>query len=178
MKRYLISITIAALSLVQVHAQTVKWTVSSEQAGEDLFKVIVKGQVAEGMHIYDSADYLFGATPTRITVSGENIEPVGELRIVSKVDKAYDDILDTELGTMSGLVVFEQDVKLKERPAQAHVEISWLACTETDCSGIEDAAFDISIGSRLMYYLGLAAGIATAIAGMLLGWYISKKRKK
>lgn len=178
MKRYILAIAVTVLSAGLACAQTVSWEVSSKQVDGNLFKIVIKGEVTEGLHIYDTDDYAYGATPTEIVVSGEKIELVEALKIVSDVKKEYDDILGFDLGTMDGKVEFERTIRLLERPADVKVSIHWQACSEDGCNRAEDKEFEITVGGEGTHLAGVLTGIIVVLLALGISVMIGKKKRK
>lgn len=158
----------------------VNWSASAAHVDGSLWRVTVTGDVAPGYHIYDTAEYEYGANPTIITIDGgKSAQVSGDLQIISTVDKEYDEILGFELGTISGKAEFSQDVVLKGKSADLEVYVEWMACTDTECTPLDDTTITVHIEkepseSSSATFVGIGAGVVIFAALLLL----FKRRKK
>ncbi|MCQ2148662.1 MAG: LPXTG cell wall anchor domain-containing protein [Bacteroidales bacterium] len=158
----------------------VNWSASATHVDGSLWRVTVTGDVAPGYHIYDTAEYEYGANPTIITIDGGKAAKVsGDLQVISTVDKEYDEILGFELGTISGKAEFSQDVVLRGKSADLEVYVEWMACTETECTPLDDITLTVHIeketgSSSGGSFIGIGSGVLV-IAALLL---IFKRRRK
>lgn len=147
MKKMLNIILAAVLSTAIAGAQ-VSWTATSEKTGDDTYRVIVKGSIEPGFHIYDTAEYPAGG-PNRTVVtfaSGEGYELVGALQTVSNVKRFFDETYGMEIGTIEGTATFAQDVKLTGDKAEVACTVEWMACDDTSCIPPDDVELSVTIG--------------------------------
>ena len=114
--------------------QPVKWTVEAKKVKKNVYEIKATGTIRTGWHIYDMQDYVGGPNPTVFSLSGDAIQAEGQARITSKVDRAYDDIFEMEIGTCEGPVTIVQKVKaLQDGPCDVGVHIEWQACNNGNC---------------------------------------------
>ena len=115
-------------------SQVADWTVSSRKVKKNVYEVKAEGKLKGGWHIYDLQEYDGGPNPTVFTLAGENIEPIGQAEIKSRVKREYDDIFEMEIGTCDDPVVIVQRVRaLKDGPCDVDVYIEWQACNDGNC---------------------------------------------
>ena len=111
--------------------QPVKWEVSAKKVKKNVYDIQAVGQIMAGWHIYDLQDKEGGPNPTLFKLGGDAVEPVGEPRVTSKVDLAYDDVFMMEIGTCDSPVTIVQRVKaLQDGPCDVNVSIEWQACND------------------------------------------------
>ena len=121
--------------------ETVTWKVTSEQTGPDTFKLIFTGEIAEGWHTYDIASELY---PTDVIFDEvqEGYELVGDLYPVTEpVDFEGDPVYFDK-------IVIGQDVRLTAETAAPGGEITWMACTETQCASPEFLKFSVKLSAQ------------------------------
>lgn len=163
----------------------VNWSVSAVQLDGPLWKVSVNGQIAPGYHIYDTAEYGTSVNSTIITVDGGgNAHCYGPLKTLSTVDYHLDEVLGIEIGTISNEARFEQEVMLDKAGADLEVNVEWMACTEHECTPLDDTTITIHIGQQEIkensaaYTAGVFCGVGTAIAVTLFSAWLALKKKK
>ena len=119
--------------------QPVKWTVESKQVKKNVYEIKATGTIRTGWHIYDLQEYDGGPNPTVFSVSGDAIQAEGAPKITSKVDRAYDDVFEMEIGTCEGPVTIVQKIRtLQEGPCDVNVKIEWQACNSGNCMPPEE----------------------------------------
>lgn len=161
----------------------VNWSATAAHIEGAIWRVTVTGEIAPEYHIYDTAEYEYGANPTIITVDGGNAaHAVGELNTLCTVDRQFDETLGFELGTISGTASFSQDVELSGKGADLEVYVEWMACTETACTPLDDTTLTVHIGEpgghSPAYYAGYVCGLAFGIALVLLAHRWKKRNSK
>ena len=73
-------------------SQPLKWAVEAVETEAGVYEITATGTFSDyGWHIYDLKEYPSGPNGTVFTVTGPDIEPVGEPVVASTVDVAYDD---------------------------------------------------------------------------------------
>lgn len=158
--------------------EIVNWAASAQQIDGTLWRISVTADIDPEYHIYDTAEYEYGANPTVITFEGEGFELSGDLQTECEVKQEYDDILEFSVGTISGKALFTQDVQLLGKSADVQVNVEWMACTSTSCTPPDDTSLEVHLGSSTNWYgLGIACGIITALLAVALGAYLFKKKK-
>lgn len=160
----------------------VEWSVSASNVEGNIWRITVTGDIAPEYHIYDTAEYAYGANSTVISFECDsNATLAGGLEVLSPVQRNADEILGFEVGTISGKAQFCQDVQLNGKGSDVQVTVEWMACTDTACTPPDDVTMTVHIGkeaSSAAYYAGIACGFVTAAALVALGLYFAKKRNK
>ena len=134
----------ALLGSVAVFAQnlgeapSVRWTVSQEKTGEDLYRITFTGKIADGMHIY-AANHAYNPTTVTFSTTGA-AQLEGSLQEVSTPEKYKDE------DVLFGKAVYTQDVRTGEG-ALIEGTINWQACTDTQCGFPEEQEFSIEVGA-------------------------------
>lgn len=116
-----------------------EWKISSEQIGENLYRIMFTGTIVPGWHIYSTTSE---PNPTEVEfseLSGAVLE--GTLTEVSETAD-----FDGEKG-FAGTAVLSQDVRLTSESAVIKGTIFWQACADKFCSAPEDFDFSLNIGT-------------------------------
>ena len=143
--------------------QPVKWEVSAKKVKKNVYDIQAVGQIMAGWHIYDLQDKEGGPNPTLFKLGGDAVEPVGEPRVTSKVDLAYDDVFMMEIGTCDSPVTIVQRVKaLQDGPCDVNVSIEWQACNDGNCLPPDDFETTVQIEGK-----GTAAAGSSGSKGLL-----------
>lgn len=117
---------------------TVKWKVTGEHVSADTCRIIFNGSISEGWHTYDTrsslypTDVIFGENPSGYVLSGELHE------ISSPVDFEGEPVFFDE-------IILAQDIVLTDENAVVNGEITWMACTETQCASPEFLEFEVML---------------------------------
>ena len=126
-------LSLALPALAQIY-QPVTWTVSSKKVTQNVYEIKANAKISSGWHIYDLQDYEGGPNPTVFTVSGAAVEAVAPAEITSRIDRAWNEVFQMEIGTCESPVTIVQQVKaLQEGPCDVNVHIEWQACNEGNC---------------------------------------------
>ena len=139
----------ALLAVAAPSTAQVKWTVEAKKVKKNVYELQATGNIQAGWHIYDLEEYDGGPNPTVFTVSGDAVEPDGEARITSRVERAYDDVFDMEIGTCEGTVTIVQTVRtVKDGKNDVNVGIEWQACTNGACMPPEEFEATVQVEGR------------------------------
>ena len=117
---------------------TVKWKVTGEHVSADTCRIIFNGSISEGWHTYDTrsslypTDVIFGENHSGYVLSGELHE------ISSPVDFEGEPVFFDE-------IILAQDIVLTDENAVVNGEITWMACTETQCASPEFLEFEVML---------------------------------
>lgn len=164
-----------------MNSNLVDWSVSADNIEGNLWRITVTGNIEDGYHIYDTAEYDYGANPTVISFDlGNKVSLSGDLQVLCDVHKEYDEILGFELGTISGTAEFSQDVILSGRKADVLVNVEWMACNETSCSPLDDVSLSVHLEREShspSYYWGYGCGILSAVILAAVALNIAGKKK-
>ena len=91
-------LSLALPALAQIY-QPVTWTVSSKKVTQNVYEIKANAKISSGWHIYDLQDYEGGPNPTVFTVSGAAVEAVAPAEITSRIDRAWNEVFQMEIGT-------------------------------------------------------------------------------
>ena len=117
---------------------TVKWNVTWEHVSADTCRIIFNGSISEGWHTYDTrsslypTDVIFGENPSDYVLSGELHE------ISTPVPFEGEPVFFDE-------IILAQDIVLTDENAAVNGEITWMACTETQCASPEFLEFEVML---------------------------------
>lgn len=135
----LIGITAFAQNL---NDQLVKWSYQVENSGNDLYKVVFTGKVADGYHTYPLTDEFSATQFMDVTVTG--CELVGEPYELSTPKDVIDELGDPAKHYYDEIII-AQDIKVTSEQAVYTGSIFTNACTHGTCSsGYYD--FEITVG--------------------------------
>ena len=119
---------------------TVSWKVTSEQVKDSLYKIIFTGKVADGWHTYGLDSDLY---PTAVEF--------GESQGYALSGKPYEISQPTDY---EGTKVFFGEIKIAQDIVRnsgdavtVSGEITWMACTETQCASPEYHKFDVRLSA-------------------------------
>ncbi len=175
MKKFLLPLLAALLVLplptkAQIR-QPVKWTVSAQKVKKNVYEIKAEGKIRSGWHIYDLQEYVGGPNPTVFTVSGEGIEPVDAPKIISEIQRSFDEVFGMEIGTCDNPVTIVQRVKaVKDGICNADVHIEWQACNKGNCLPPED--FDTTVQVEGKAEAGESASIWSLILEAILWGFL------
>ena len=119
---------------------TVTWKVTGEHISADTCRILFTGKISEGWHTYGTGSSLY---PTDV-IFGENpsgYELSGDLREISAPEDYEGEPVFFEE------IVLAQDVVLTDGTADVSGEITWMACTETQCASPEYHKFDVRLSA-------------------------------
>lgn len=160
----------------------VVWSASATHIDGAMWRVDITAEIAPGYHIYDTAEYDYGANSTVVEITSDNAHTVGDLQVNCQVDREYDDILGFELGTISNNAAFSWDVQLDKDSADLEVYLEWMACNENSCTPLDDTVITLHVGeeqsSGVSHALGFAAGVCVGLILVFLGHKFFKKNRK
>lgn len=173
MRRLFLCLALFAAYVLPLQAQ-VRWNASSENIGDNLFRITVTGTIDDGFHIYDTQEYSGGPTSTSINfIDPQGYELVGELQTVSPVSKVYEESFGMEIGTITGPAVFTRDVRLNDDSATVNINVEWMACTEISCTPPDDTDLSVTIGDSPAEPAAAASGRTRTGDGGLWGMILA-----
>ena len=143
MRKFLVLILALVSFTAMAQEQTVIWNSEVKDNGNGNYTLVIKADIADGWHIYDSTHQFTPTTIQFILSDGVSLE--GDLRALSTAKPVQDEFFGS-YGEYEGEAVFEQDVKLNGEGATATAEISFMACTKGNCTPPQDVKLTIEIG--------------------------------
>lgn len=136
MIRKLLFTTVALIMGFTLQAQVenpVFWNYKVENAGENVYEIILTAEIEGDWHIYDLGPYTDGPIATSVVVEGEGFKLVGEPYMKSETHKAYDELFGMEIGTCNNGAQIAQKVEVLSANPVAKVTIEWQTCSEGSC---------------------------------------------
>lgn len=117
--------------------ETVTWKISSEQVKDSLFRITFSGRIAEGWHTYTVDSELYPTAVEFTEVSG--FELSGPLYEISEpVDYEGDPVF-------FNTVKLGQDIIVTGTEASVKGSLTWMGCTDTQCSSPEYKDFTVNL---------------------------------
>lgn len=120
--------------------ETVTWKISSEQIKDSLFRITLSGHIAEGWHIYTVDSELYPTAVEFTEASGYGLS--GALYEISEP-------VDYE-GTpvFFNTVKLGQDIIVTGKEASVTGTLTWMGCTDTQCSSPEYKDFTVNLSRQ------------------------------
>lgn len=117
--------------------ETVTWRISSEQVKDSLFRITFTGRIAEGWHTYTVDSELY---PTAVEFEeASGFELCGSLYEMSEpVDYEGDPVF-------FNTVKLGQDIVVTGKEASVKGSLTWMGCTDTQCSSPEYKDFTVNL---------------------------------
>lgn len=117
--------------------ETVTWRISSEQVKDSLFRITFSGRIAEGWHTYTVDSELY---PTAVEFEeASGFELSGSLYEMSDpVDYEGDPVF-------FNTVKLGQDIVVTGKEASVKGSLTWMGCTDTQCSSPEYKDFTVNL---------------------------------
>ena len=125
LKKLFLSVVALVLGCV-AYAQVenpVSWSAKVENVGENLYEIVLTGEIDGEWHIYDLGPYTDGPIATSVVVAGEGVKTVGEAYIKTEVHKAYDELFGMEIGVCDSGVQIAQKVEVSGKAPVAKVTV-------------------------------------------------------
>ena len=115
--KYLLLTAVLLISAAVLRAQDaenpVRWTASSEEIGNGVFRIHFTAKIQNPWHMYDIGPYEGGPNATTFTFApNPQAELQGTVRQKTKPTRVFDPLFDMEIGYFAGKAEFTQDVKL------------------------------------------------------------------
>lgn len=152
MKKLLTLLTLTLLFVPslfgQMTEQPVKWQSKLVEKGGNLYEVQIIGQIDnKEWHIYDLGPYVDGPIPTSLKIEHSgNVKLSGKNYMLTPSHKAFDDIFQMEIGTITGKIIVAQKVELtKNTKSKITAIIEWQACNDQNCLPPTDEEFVIEL---------------------------------
>ena len=111
----------------------VSWSGKANKISENLYEIVLTGEISGDWHIYDLGPYTDGPIATAVVVNGEGVKAVDAPYIKSEVHKAYDENFGMEIGTCDSGVQVAQKVEVTGEAPVAKITIEWQTCSTGSC---------------------------------------------
>ena len=134
-KKFFLSVVALVLGCV-AYAQVenpVSWSAKVENLGENLYEIVLTGEIDGEWHIYDLGPYTDGPIATTLVVEGEGVAVVGEAYLKTEAHKSYDELFGMEIGVCDSGVQVAQKVEVSGEAPVAKVTVEWQTCSEGSC---------------------------------------------
>ncbi|MBP3456141.1 MAG: thioredoxin family protein [Alistipes sp.] len=139
--------TMAQMPAVDENTVTVKWSASAEQIDGDLYRLTIRGDIAEGWHTYPLTNMF---SPTEVTFAdAEGYTLAGEMKETAPTRDYDGDAVYFDR------IVLTQDLRVAAATAHVKGEVMWIACIEGACHSPEYWEFDVAVEHK-----GAAAVVA------------------
>lgn len=151
MRKLLIAVLLFALPVL-ANAQVedpVKWNFTSKKIDATTYELHMKATVDRGWHLY-AQEAGEGPVPTTFELNRNPlVVPVGKIREVGKLHKAFDKNFDSELKYYENEVSFVQKVTVKGKAAtKVKGKVQFMVCDDHQCLPPKDVDFAISVGGK------------------------------
>ncbi len=131
---YIVLLVIAALlTLGEVAAQEVHWTVKADSIVGERYRLLFDAEIPLGYHMYDIGPSVGGPMPTTIAVSATGAEVDGEVIALDKPHREFDPIFNMEIAYYERSARFAQWIRLTEAGADVKAQIDWQICRQGAC---------------------------------------------
>lgn len=150
--------TMAQMPAVDENTVTVKWSASAEQIGGDLYRLTIRGDIAEGWHTYPLTNMF---SPTEVTFAdAEGYALAGEMKETAPTRDYDGDAVYFDR------IVLTQDLRVAAATAHVKGEVMWIACIEGACHSPEYWEFDVAVEHKAdTAVVAPVGGDADAVAG-------------
>ena len=123
----------------------VSWTGKANKIQENLYEIVLTGEISGDWHIYDLGPYTDGPIATSVVVKGEGVKAVGETYLKTEAHKAYDESFGMEIGTCESGVQVAQQVEVTGEAPVAKITIEWQTCSTGSCLAPTDEEITIKL---------------------------------
>ena len=123
----------------------VSWTGKANKISENLYEIVLTGEISGDWHIYDLGPYTDGPIATSVVVAGEGVKAVDAPYIKSEVHKAYDESFGMEIGTCDSGVQVAQKVEVTGEAPVAKLTIEWQTCSTGSCLAPTDEVVTVKL---------------------------------
>lgn len=124
-----------------------KLSVNPLKGGE--YEAVLNATIENGWHIYSKDLPADSGIPTKMTLTGNNIVPVGGVTEVGKKHDEFSEAFGAQIVYYSNSVQFKQKFKLKDatKPANVNAEITYQTCDDRVCLAPNTLEFSQNIAS-------------------------------
>ena len=123
----------------------VSWSGKAEKLSENLYEIVLTGEISGDWHIYDLGPYTDGPIATSVVVAGEGVKAVDAPYIKTAVHKAYDENFGMEIGTCESGVQVAQKVEVTGEAPVAKLTIEWQTCSTGSCLPPTDEVITVKL---------------------------------
>ena len=127
-----VALLVGCVAFAQVE-NPVSWSGKAVKLAENLYEIVLTGDISGDWHIYDLGPYTDGPIATSVVVAGEGVKAVDAPYIKTAVHKAYDENFGMEIGTCESGVQVAQKVEVTGEAPVAKLTIEWQTCSTGSC---------------------------------------------
>ena len=106
-----LAVTMAFSAFAQME-NPVSWSAEANKVSENVYEIVLTGEIEGDWHIYDLGPYENGPIPTSLVVKGNGVKVVGKPYLKTEAHKAYDEMFAMEIGTCESGVQIAQKVEV------------------------------------------------------------------
>ena len=145
---FLVIIALVSVSLTAVAQESVRWSNSVRNDGDNHYTLVIEANIEQGWHIYDFDNYDGGPTSTTITITpSKGLKLEGKLQASKAPHREYDALFGMNIGYWEGRVLFEQKMSLEAESATAKIHIEYMSCMEGACTAPTEVEMNCTIGT-------------------------------
>ena len=139
-----VALLVGCVAFAQVE-NPVSWSGKAVKLAENLYEIVLTGDISGDWHIYDLGPYTDGPIATSVVVAGEGVKAVDAPYIKSEVHKAYDENFGMEIGTCESGVQVAQKVEVTGEAPVAKLTIEWQTCSTGSCLPPTDEVITVKL---------------------------------
>lgn len=135
MKKLLLFILFAGIGFgASAQTSKVDWSTTATKVKDDIYKVEIIADIADGWFIYSKDTEEGGPIPTTISLTGEGFDVEGEIKENAEKEKKYfDDIFEINIKKFGGKVIFTQLVKVDSTAPEMTANVFFASCNDQRC---------------------------------------------
>ncbi|MDR3286753.1 MAG: thioredoxin family protein [Prevotellaceae bacterium] len=127
----------------------VDWKTSVTQTEDNIYQIIFSADIENHWHLYDTGPYEEGEGPTATTFTfelPENATLAGNIEMLDKPVRKFDDMFGMEIGYFEKTARFGQKIKLSGDGATIKATVEWTVCDDRQCLAPTDKDFTLTLG--------------------------------
>jgi thiol:disulfide interchange protein DsbD len=127
----------------------VSWKTSINQIEDSVYQIIFEADIENRWHLYDTGPYENGPNATTFTFDlPANANLIGNMEMIDKPFKKFDDMFKMEIGLFEKKARFGQKIKLSSKNATIKANVEWMVCDDKQCLPPTDEDFTIIVGTQ------------------------------
>jgi thiol:disulfide interchange protein DsbD len=139
-------VTLFSNTLFAQMAQPVKWTITAEKVGDNVFEVKAIADIQDGWFVYSRELEGEGPVPTRVEIERNPIiELNGSTEEIGQKKEEFDNNYDMKVVKLLGKVTFIQRVKINGAAEAVRGKVSYQTCNGHICIPPADVPFALSL---------------------------------
>lgn len=139
-------VTLLTNTLSAQMAQPVKWTITAEKVGENLYELKAVADIQQGWFVYSREVTSVGPVPTKVELEKSPIfELNGNTEEFGEKKEEFDNNYDTNVIKLLGKVTFIQKVKVKGEANALRGKVSYQTCNGQICIPPADVPFALPL---------------------------------